>query len=298
MGSALVLALILSACSGGNAANESTNSTPTGTVQSPAALPDDIGKRGTLRVGIAPDFAPAEFYKPGTKEIVGYDPDLITAIAGALGLRTEFVPVGYDGLIPGLQADRFDVVMSGLTDTAERQKVVSFVDYMKHYQVFVVLADNKAGVSGDMLTVCGKRLATENGSTTVDYAKTVADKCRAAGRAEPVVTTFADQTASTLALRSDRVDVAFRSPLAVPELQKATDNAFRTFKVDGIPTVLLGIATIKDDTVLLDALLAGLKSIQADGKYHRIMSGWGVSDVEFDKPGINLATTDPSAVPA
>lgn len=264
---------------------------------SAANLPSSIKAAGVLRVGTSPDFAPAEFYEPGTKNISGYDPALITAIASALGLKVEFVAVSYDGLIPGLQADRFDAVMSGLTDTQEREASVDFVDYMIHFQVFTVLKGNKAGITNDMTSVCGKRLAVETGSITVNYGQTVTDKCQAAKLAAPTITNFSDQTASTLALRSGRVDVIFRSPLAIPDLQKATNNAFETFRVNQIPNVVLGIGVKKGDTQLAEALLTGLKAIQSDGTYNKIMTQWGVSSVEFHNPGINLVTTDPSAIP-
>lgn len=261
------------------------------------SLPEAIKSSGVLRVGISPDFEPAEFYKPGTKEIAGYDPDLIKAIAANLGLKVEFVPVGYDGLIPGLQSDRFDVVMSGLTDTVEREKEVGFVDYMKHYQVFFTLKENKSGVSGDMLSVCGKRIAAEKGSITVDYTDQVKKTCKDAGKQAPSVTLYDNQTATTMAVQSGRIDAGFRSPLAMPVLQKATNDAFVSFKVDQIPSVLLGIAVAKDNQQLLDALLTGLKNVQADGTYDKILAQWGVADVAFKEPGINIAGTNPSAVP-
>lgn len=301
----LFVATVVLASTAACGQNASGDASPAGGVDasgssstaSGVALPESIKSSGVLRVGISPDFEPAEFYRPGTKEIAGYDPDLIKAIAANLGLTVEFVPVGYDGLIPGLQSRRFDVVMSGLTDTVEREKEVSFVDYMKHYQVFFTLKENKAGVSGDMLSVCGKRIAAEKGSITVDYTDQVKKTCKDAGQPEPSVTLYDNQTATTMAVQSGRIDAGFRSPLAMPVLQKATNNAFVSFKVDQIPSVLLGIATAKDDQQLLDALLTGLKNVQADGTYDKILGEWGVSDVAFKEPGINIAGTNPSAVP-
>jgi polar amino acid transport system substrate-binding protein len=260
-------------------------------------VPQRIKSAGVLRVGISPDFEPAEFYKPGTTEIAGYDPELIRAIAAQLGLEVRFFAVGYDGLIPGLQSDRFDVVMSGLTDTPEREKAVGFIGYLLHWMDFVAAKNNPAGISGDMASACGKRPAAEKGSITVNYAEQVKKICGERGLAGPSVGLFDNQTASTLALRSGRLDVAFRSPIGVPKLQEATGNAFVTFRVEQVPVSLLGIATPKDDTQLQKAVLAGLKAIQADGTYRMILTKWGIDNLAFDQPGINLAGTNPAAIP-
>jgi polar amino acid transport system substrate-binding protein len=168
---------------------------------------------------------------------------------------------------------------------------------MRHYQVFLTLKGNKAGLSEDMLSACGKKIAAEKGSITVDYSNQVKEACKTAGKPAPSVTLYDNQTATTLAIQSGRIDAGFRSPLAMPVLQKATKDAFEWFKVKQIPTVLLGIATQKDDTAMLDSLLAGLKATQADGTYDQILSKWGVSEVAFKEPGINLVTTNPSAIP-
>lgn len=292
--SGLVLMLSLTSCGSDESKSGSTESK--GGAASPL-LPTEIQQSGTLRVGTSPDFEPAEFYKPGTKDITGYDPELIEAIADALGVQVQFVPVSYDGLIPGLQSGRFDVVVSGLTDTAEREEQVTFVDYMQHYQVFVTPADNPHGVSGDMLSVCGLKLAAEKGSITVDYAQTVTKECQDAGKPAPKITPLDSQNATTLAIRSGQVDVGFRSPLSLPALQKATNNAFASFRVANLETVLLGMAVKNGNDQLADAVLDGLKQIQADGTYLSVMKKWGVEDVAFDKPGIDIAVKNPELIP-
>lgn len=293
--SVVTVALVVALAACGD--QESTTEPEKSNTKASELLPAKIQESGVLRVGTSPDFEPAEFYKPGTKEITGYDPELIEAIAEALGVTVEFVAVSYDGLVPGLQSDRFDVVVSGLTDTAEREEQVTFVDYMQHYQVFVTKADNPHGVTGDMLSACGLKLAAEKGSITVDYAETVTTKCQEAGKPAPKIVPLDNQNATTLAIRSGQVDVGFRSPLSLPVLQKATNDAFVAFRVDEIPTVLLGMAVVKGNDELAEAILSGLKQIQEDGTYLEILKKWGVEDVAFDQPGINIAVENPDLIP-
>ena len=85
---------------------------------------DDIRKRGTLRVGMEPGYMPFELTnKKG--EIIGFDVDVAKRMAKALGVKLELVSTAWDGIIPSLITSKFDIIMSGMTITAERAKASS-----------------------------------------------------------------------------------------------------------------------------------------------------------------------------
>ena len=81
-----------------------------------------------LRVGTEPSFAPFEFQKEGSKELVGYDIDIINAVGKKMGYKVVISSMGFDGLIPALQAGNLDIAISGMTITEDRKKAVSFSD--------------------------------------------------------------------------------------------------------------------------------------------------------------------------
>ncbi|GAB6178199.1 transporter substrate-binding domain-containing protein [Desulfobaculum senezii] len=86
---------------------------------------ESILKRGTLRVGLEPGYAPFEMTdKKG--RIIGFDVDLAKELAKAMGVRLEIVNTDFDGIIPGLLSDKYDVIISGLTLTQERNLQISF----------------------------------------------------------------------------------------------------------------------------------------------------------------------------
>ncbi|MCY1274025.1 L-cystine-binding protein FliY [compost metagenome] len=92
-----------------------------------AGAVDDAVKRGTLRVGMDPTYMPFEMTnKRG--QIVGFEVDLLKAMAKSMGVKLELVSTGYDGIIPALLTDKFDMIGSGMTLTQERNLRINFSD--------------------------------------------------------------------------------------------------------------------------------------------------------------------------
>ena len=86
---------------------------------------DDILQRGKLRVGMEPGYMPFEMTnKKG--EIVGFDVDMAKRMAKAMGVELELVSTAWDGIIPALITKKFDIIMSGMTLTQERNLKISF----------------------------------------------------------------------------------------------------------------------------------------------------------------------------
>ncbi|TYO97159.1 amino acid ABC transporter substrate-binding protein (PAAT family) [Geothermobacter ehrlichii] len=88
---------------------------------------DEIQKRGTLRVGMEPGYMPFELTnKKG--EIVGFDVDMAKRMAKAMGVKLELVSTAWDGIIPALITKKFDIIMSGMTLTQERNMKINFAN--------------------------------------------------------------------------------------------------------------------------------------------------------------------------
>lgn len=83
-----------------------------------------IEKRGTLMVGIA-TFVPWAM-RDSQGQLIGFEVDVAKKLAADLGVKLEFVPTAWDGIIPALLADKFDVIMGGLTITTQRNLTVNF----------------------------------------------------------------------------------------------------------------------------------------------------------------------------
>ncbi len=84
-----------------------------------------IVKRGELRVGLEAGYMPFEM-RDRRGEIIGFDVDLAKLMAHYMGVKVTFVNTQWDGIIPALLTDKFDILMSGMTITPERNLQVNF----------------------------------------------------------------------------------------------------------------------------------------------------------------------------
>lgn len=86
---------------------------------------EEIQKRGKLRVGMEPGYMPFELVNQKS-EIIGFDVDMAKQMAKAMGVELELVSTAWDGIIPALLTDKFDVIMSGMTLNQERNMSINF----------------------------------------------------------------------------------------------------------------------------------------------------------------------------
>ena len=86
-----------------------------------------ILQRGELRVGMEPGYMPFEM-KDKKGRIIGYDVDMAKNMAKAMGVKLKLVPTSWDGIIAGLLTNKYDIIMSGMTITQQRNLKVNFAD--------------------------------------------------------------------------------------------------------------------------------------------------------------------------
>ncbi|MGM0502854.1 MAG: transporter substrate-binding domain-containing protein, partial [Bacillota bacterium] len=141
----LVLALVFTvACGGEQTTSDQVQEEETTSEQKQEETTnwDQIQEEGKLTIGMSADYKPFE-YTDDDGEIVGFDVDIAKAIGDQLGIEVEFVDTAFDGLIPGLKSEKYDLIMSAMTITEERAKAVDFTDqYFNAGQVVAVMADN------------------------------------------------------------------------------------------------------------------------------------------------------------
>ena len=277
----LSIALGLAAC--GSSSDDTASKTPAANAQSSAIqLPAAIKSKGVIVVAADATYAPNEFIRPGGKEVVGADADLAKALGQKLGVTVKIQNATFDGIIPGIAADKYDLGMSSFTDTKEREKTVDFVTYFSAGTSFYIPSANGAQVNG-LSDLCGQSVAVEKGTTQQTDAEAQAKKCKVN------VLVYPDQNGVNLALSSGRAQVEMAdSPVAAYQVQQS-DNKFR-LSGDPYGTATYGIA-IKKDSGLAQPVLEAVKAIMADGTYTSILKQSGIQDGAIKKPVINGATS-------
>ena len=124
-----------------------------------------IQKAGKLVIATSPDFPPFESLEGG--EVVGIEVDILNKIAEKMGMELDIQQMDFDSVIPGVQAGKFDVGMSGITVTDKRKENVDFSSvYFMAAQAIVVTADS--GITGKA-DLEGKKVSVQTGTTAEEY---------------------------------------------------------------------------------------------------------------------------------
>ncbi|MFD3935492.1 ABC transporter substrate-binding protein [Streptomyces sp. NPDC058611] len=249
------------------------------------SLPEAIRKSGTVRVATDVPYAPFEmFVTEGKPELTGLDYDLGQALGAKLGVKFAFTPQKFDGIVPAIQAGKFDVAMSAMTDNKERQAVVDFVDYSVSGSGIMVVKGNPEKIA-TLNDLCGKKVAVQAATNQLDLLKGHQAACKAAGRAEIDIQTFPKDSDAQLALRSDKVVAQVQTKPAAGWTAKTADGG-NTFEVVDDPAAEggygaspNGIAVSKKLPELSDALQKALQSLIDDGTVTKIFDQYGVASI-------------------
>ena len=291
---ALLLLSTLVACGGNDDEDAASPSGSGASASSDAPLADQLPaayrEAGVIKVGSDVAYAPVEFFDTDGKTVLGIDPDIAAALGEQLGVEFEFTNATFDGLITAVRSKRFDVVMSAMSDTKERQAELDFVDYFQAGTSIIVKKGNPEGITS-LDDLCGKTIALQRGTTQEDVAATQGEKCKADGKGELKVLAFDKDTDALLQVKNGRA-VADMNDFPVAAYNAQTSGGGNDFEVVGeqIEAGPYGIGVRKDDTELRDALKAALEAILENGTYEEILEKWDVTQGAVDEITVNSGT--------
>lgn len=215
-----------------------------------------------LRAGTEPAFAPFEFPQEGSKELTGFDVELVQALGQKLGYKVEMVSMGFDALIPALQAGNIDVAIAGMTITDERKKVVDFTDsYYTSGLMIMVRKDSNVKSIDDLK---GKTIACQIGTTGENKSRSVEGA---------TVKAFNTQDEAALELKNGGADAVIGdAPVIEYYMTKAGKDFAKTVgeKMEAEP---YGIALKKDNKLTADFNKA-LAEMQKSGEYDKLYTKW------------------------
>ncbi len=281
-GLVVVTVVAVGACTGGATQSPSTAAAPSTAPSASAgpsiAVPAAITAAGKLVWCVDVSYPPEESYKADGTTAEGSDIDIANEIGKRFGVTTQIDNTGFSGIIPALQAKKCDLIISGMNDTADRQKQVDFVDYLKVGQGLLVKAGNPKGIK-TLDDLSGKAVAVQLGTTNKDAIDATNKKLVAAGKPKIDIQTFEQDTDAFQQLALGRVDAySGDSPVCAYYAAKP-DNAGK-FEVGGTPIdpIPIGIAVRKEDSDLKTAVQAAMDAMYADGTLKSIVDKWGMTD--------------------
>jgi polar amino acid transport system substrate-binding protein len=244
------------------------------------------------KVNFAADFAaaPNQFIRPdGTLD--GLNVDMCGEIAKRLDLEVEWTNLAFPGLVPGLQANRFDSLCTAIFVNPERLRIMNMVTYVQWGEGLMVPKDNPAGIACEAVLgqpesydacfdgLAGRVVSVASGGTTNKNLQAASDRMSAAGLAPIDIRAFDSNSEAIQAVVSGQVEAAYlNDPQAAYYI--STSNAPFEMAFTGNAANSLAITTLKSNTELAEKIVGALKEMRADGTYGTIVEKWGVAPVD------------------
>lgn len=232
-----------------------------------AGVIDDAVKRGTLRVGMDPTYMPFEMTnKRG--EIIGFEVDLLKAMTKAMGVKLELVSTSYDGIIPALLTDKFDMIGSGMTLTQERNLRINFSEpFIVVGQTLLIrkeLADKVKSYKD--LNSADYRITSKIGTTGEMVAKKLISQAKYSG--------FDNEQEAVMDVVNGKADAfIYDAPYNVVAVNKAGAGKL-VFLNEPFTFEPLAFGLKKGDYDSINWINNWLHQIREDGTYDRIHAKW------------------------
>lgn len=246
---------------------------PLTTKQIHAMLPADIRKKGVLTIATSAALAPSTYLAADGQKIVGYAPDVVTAIAKAAGLRTEFVKTTFAGILTGIQAGRYD---GGIIfrDTKEREQQSNILGFLNSGDSWVV----GSSYTGPVGAPCGKTVAAGAGSAEALLLPELSkSECVEKGKPAMDIRIFPNNPTAIIALASNRVDAVLSSTDVGGYSVARSGDSLKLWGKQIESTVgLTGMALPKTPLSLARALRVACQKLVNNGSLVGILKTWGV----------------------
>jgi L-cystine transport system substrate-binding protein len=233
-----------------------------------ADLLDEVKARGTLRIACEGTYPPFN-YKDDKGQLAGFDVEIGKAIAEKLSVKPEFTTTEWSGILAGLQAGKYDVIVNQVAANDKRREAFDFSEpYVISYPQLIIRA-NEARKLETPADLKGKKIGVGQGSNYADLAKSFEG-------AE--VRTYPGAPEYLQDLATGRIDVAINDGLLIPYLRQKTRLPVKAGAPIGKPESN-AIPFRKGSPKFKQAIDKALDELKADGTYARISTRWFERDV-------------------
>lgn len=236
-------------------------------------LLDDIRSEGTFTVGTEARFAPFEYIEDG--EIVGYSADIMEHIMPELeGVELIRMDLPWQGILPGLERERFDYVITSVTATPER---------MERYHLSAPIADatmailKRAGEEGisSPEDIAGKVAAAQAGSAQLDALEALAAELEEAGTPVEDIRTYTGVDEAYAELGTGRVDVVINSLPNLLEAERTRPDVFEVVGTFGDPVYFSWAGRDNEESASLNAFMdEQIQRLNEDGTLDELQEKW------------------------
>lgn len=222
----------------------------------------------TLRIGTEGGYPPFNALT-SDGELVGFDIDIARALCAEMEVQCEFVAQDWDGIIPALQAGRYDAIVASMSVTEERLQQVDFTKpYYTNSLVFVAPKDTEF----DAADLAGKAIGVQEGTISAIFAEE--------NYPEADVRAYPTQLEAFVDLETGRTDAVFADFGVQYDWINSEAGACCEFKGEPVSEDdKIAIALRKGETELKERFDAAIDAIRADGTYAEINARYFPFDI-------------------
>lgn len=251
-------------------------------------VPQDLKEKGTMELVTDPTYAPIDF-TDDKGNIVGLEPDMALAAAKKMGLDITINKGDFNGILAGIEAERYDASWAAFSITPERQERVTMVSYMQGGTSVMVKKDNPDGIR-EVLDLCGKTVAAQTGTTqALNVLPSFQEECKKAGKEEVTELVLPQQDNVNQAVATGRASAMAADGALIAYYSQLQPDVFAAVEDILVEPSLAGVVVNKKDKELADAFKAAVDSLIADGTYTEIMEAWSLGNTAVEEAEINPA---------
>jgi polar amino acid transport system substrate-binding protein len=233
---------------------------------------EQIKAKGFFIVGLDDQFPPMGFRGQDSNEIVGFDIDLAKEVAKKLGVKAEFKPVAWDGIISSLNKGDVDVIWSGRTMTEERKKNIGLSKaYLNNRQIVMVPADSAITTIEQLK---GKKVGLQLGSsseTALNSKPDIANNLQE-------IKKYENNTLALMDLTSKRIDAVVVDEIVGRWSMAKKPGIYKVLSED-MGTELYGVGFRKGDLTFIDALGKALDEVKNEAAGADVSKKWFGEDI-------------------
>lgn len=244
-------------------------------------LLDDIHSEGIFTVGTEARFAPFEYIEDG--EIVGYSADIMEHIMPELGDDVELIRMDlpWQGILPGLERERFDYVVTSVTATPER---------MERYHLSAPIADATMAImkrtgEDDINSpedIAGKVAAAQSGSAQLESLEALAAELEEAGTPVEDIRTYTGVDEAYAELGTGRVDVVINSLPNLLEAERTRPEVFEVVGTFGDPVYFSWAGRDNEESASLNTFMdEQIQRLNEDGTLAELQEKWFGSPMDL-----------------
>jgi ABC-type amino acid transport/signal transduction systems, periplasmic component/domain len=229
---------------------------------------DEVKRRGELIIGLEGTYPPFNFQDESGK-LAGFEVEFANALVEKLGVKAQFRPTKWDGILAALETGRLDVVINQVTVSEERKRKYAFTQPYTISGIQIIARKGTSDIKGPD-DLAGKRVGVVLGSNYEQWLRENQPKAD--------VRTYDDDPSRNQDLRTGRIDAILNDRLIVADLVKKSRGAIEAV---GEPFAKQeqAIAVRKDSPQLLAALNEAIDALRADGTLTKLSEKWFGADV-------------------